>query len=265
MIKAENLCVEYGARYAVVDVSLEVMPGQMLGIAGPNGAGKSSLMQALVGLIVPGSGRVEIDGVSNKNQRAFRRAAARLAYVPQKQHVATGFPITVRDVVGMGQYAQLGWLGRRSAAQVARIDQALEKLGLSGLANQQFSALSGGQQQKTLVARALSQAAEVLMLDEPFRGVDAKSQRAIVRVLKEHRAAGGSVVIVHHGAEILTELCDELLLINRVLVARGSPAQLLANPKHAAMLGGEAVDFAAESVPLAAQTSQRFHPMTIAG
>ena len=125
MIRVENLNVAYDGRYAVLDAALSVAPGQIVGLAGPNGAGKSSLIQALLGLIEPQDGQVQINGVAMTQRSAFRRAAASIAYVPQKQNVAVGFPITVRDVVGMGQYGQLGLLGRRSAKQMKAIDDAL--------------------------------------------------------------------------------------------------------------------------------------------
>ena len=255
MISVENLNVAYDGRYAVLDASLSVRPGEIVGLAGPNGAGKSSLIQALMGLIEPQNGQVQINGVAMSQRTAFRRAAARIAYVPQKQNVAVGFPITVRDVVGMGQYGQLGLLGRRSAKQVNAIDDALERLSLTALQHRQFAALSGGQQQKALVARALSQGAQMLVLDEPFRGVDIQSQQSIIEALKAHRANGGSALLVHHGAEVLEDLCDTLVLLNRRVLAQGMPSALLAQPDLVPLLQGDAGDYSS-SRPLEVPTDQ---------
>ena len=251
MIQVENLSVSYDGRYALLDATLSVQPGQIVGLAGPNGAGKSTLIQSALGLIKPQNGNVRINGVDITQRSAFRRAAAGIAYVPQKQNVAVGFPITVRDVVGMGQYGQLGLFGRRTATQIKAIDDAISRMDLTALQDRQFAALSGGQQQKTLVARALSQGAKMLVLDEPFRGVDIQSQKAIIQALKTHRAQGGGVLLVHHGATVLEELCDELVLINRQILAQGTPSALLAQPDLAGLLHGEASDHSADMMAAA--------------
>src|SRR5918998_3667866 len=214
-IEVTDLTVAYGATPVLWDVDLTVPPGVLMAIVGPNGAGKTTLIKAILQLVRPAAGRVLIHGRPHQEQRRL------VAYVPQRRTVDWDFPTNVRDVVLMGRYGALGWLRRPGRLDRARALEAIEQVGMLELADRQISQLSGGQQQRVFLARALVQDARVYLMDEPFQGVDARTERAIVNVLQELRAAGDTVVAVHHALQTVPEYFDWVALLNVRRIAAG--------------------------------------------
>lgn len=215
MIIIEDLTVSYDGRQQVLEeVSFRLDGPGIVGLIGPNGAGKSSLIKSVLHLI-PYEGRIEVAGLVGPAARA------KLAYVAQKSQVDVTFPITVRECVSLGFYQELGAFGRLTKAHWARVDEVLDQVGLTDLAKRPISALSGGQFQRMLVARCLVQEAEVILLDEPFVGIDSVSEGLIVGLLKELKAAGKLILVVHHDLSKVRTYFDQVVLLNRRLIAAG--------------------------------------------
>ncbi|MFC0219592.1 metal ABC transporter ATP-binding protein [Pseudochelatococcus lubricantis] len=210
-----GLTVSYGGRPAVLSVDFVTPPGAMVAIIGPNGAGKSTLIKAALGIVPRLSGEVTAFGLPRE------KAMARIAYVPQRASVDWDFPATVIDVVMMGYYRRLG-LFRFAGTRLRRSALAcLERVGMAAFADRQIGQLSGGQQQRVFIARALAQETDLYIMDEPFAGVDAVTERAIIAVLKDLKAAGKTIICVHHDLGTVTEYFDHVLLINVRRVAAG--------------------------------------------
>lgn len=207
-IRVEDLTVAYGEKPVLWDVDMEVPQGVLMAVIGPNGAGKTTLIKAIMGLVEPVAGFVSVFGKPYAKQRRL------VGYVPQRNSVDWDFPTTVLDVVVMGRYGVLGWLRRPGRAERRLALEALEKVGLSELADRQISQLSGGQEQRVFLARAIVQDARIYLMDEPFQGVDATTERAIVTLLKEMRAQGKTVVVVHHDLQTVPEYFDWVTLLN---------------------------------------------------
>jgi manganese/iron transport system ATP-binding protein/manganese/zinc/iron transport system ATP- binding protein len=221
IIEVRHLTVSYGVRPALLDVSVAIEPHQLVGVIGPNGSGKSTLIKVILGFVRPDVGEVFIAG------QDVQKAKGRVAYVPQRGAVDWDFPITVREVALMGRYQRIPW--HRSPRQEDR-EAALEALALvrmSDFADRQIGQLSGGQQQRVFLARALAQGADILLLDEPFAGVDAATERAILEVLERARAAGKTLVVVHHDLTTAAEYFDKLILLKQRLYAYGPPRAVL--------------------------------------
>jgi manganese/zinc/iron transport system ATP- binding protein len=214
-IEVHDQTVAYGETPVLWDVDVEVPAGVLMAIVGPNGAGKSTLIKATLGLVRAAAGQVLIHG------RPYTEQRKEVAYVPQRGSVDWDFPTSVLDVVMMGRYGALGWLRRPGRKARERALAALDKVQMQDFAERQISQLSGGQQQRVFLARALVQDASVYFMDEPFQGVDAKTERAIVRVLQELRAAGRTVVVVHHDLDTVPEYFDRVLLLNVQRIAEG--------------------------------------------
>ncbi|MDP2690741.1 MAG: metal ABC transporter ATP-binding protein, partial [Deltaproteobacteria bacterium] len=214
-IKVEDLTVAYGEKPVLWDVDLTVPSGVLMAIIGPNGAGKTTLIKAVLNLVNTAAGQVLIYGESYQKQRRL------VGYVPQRGSVDWDFPTNVKDVVMMGRYGALGWLKRPGRQERDMALAALEKVGMSRYAERQISQLSGGQQQRVFLARALVQDALVYLMDEPFQGVDATTERAIVSLLQELRAQGKTVVVVHHDLQTVPEYFDWTALLNVRLIASG--------------------------------------------
>ena len=221
-LEIRRLTVSYGARPVLWDVDASFPAGALSAIVGPNGAGKSTLLKAALGLIASDGGQTLIEG------RPVRAARHRVAYVPQRDAIDWDFPITVREVVEMGRYAQTGWLRRVGRSQAPIVDGCLERVGMSGYAGRQIGELSGGQRQRVFIARALAQQAPVMLLDEPFAGVDARTEASILELLRELRGEGGSIVVVHHDLTTVRAAFDWALLLNVRVVAAGPPRLSLA-------------------------------------
>ena len=228
-VEVEDLTVAYGAKPALWDVDLAIPQGQLMAVIGPNGAGKTTLIKAILGLLPTVSGTVRFlpqgdvrSGGDLRPGGELRPRANRIAYVPQSGSVDWDFPATALDVVLMGRYGHLGWIRRPRRADLEIARDALDKLGIADYAGRQISQLSGGQQQRVFLARALAQQAEMYFMDEPFKGVDARTERAIVALLKDLKAQNKTVVVVHHDLQTVAEYFDWVTLINVRVVASGS-------------------------------------------
>ena len=219
-LRVENLSVCYAGHYAVEDASLSIEAGQLVGIIGPNGAGKSTLLKALLELIPSDHGRVEIGG------RPLPQARRTVAYVPQRSEIDWQFPIDVLDTVVLGTYPNLGWFNKPGRHERQRALECLRRVGLQDLAQRQIGELSGGQQQRVFLARALAQHADLYLLDEPFVGIDALSERTIIGILKALRDAGKTVLVVHHDLSKAAEYFDRVILINKRILGDGAAAEV---------------------------------------
>lgn len=212
----KNISAAYRDRLALSGVSFTVPSGEIMAILGPNGAGKSTLIKAMLELIPRVSGKAEFFG---KNLSRVRK---RIAYMPQSASIDWDFPARVKDVVLMGTYTHLGWLRRPGKKEHQAALAAMEQLDISDLANRQISELSGGQKQRTFVARALAADADLLVMDEPFAGVDMKSEKTILQVLRSLASSGKTVLLVHHDLATVREFCSSVLLLREGnLVASG--------------------------------------------
>jgi manganese/zinc/iron transport system ATP- binding protein len=215
-----GMTVSYGQKPAVFSVDMTVEPGSMTAIIGPNGAGKSTLLKAALGIITPLAGQTTVFG------RPMAEMRERIAYVPQRASVDWDFPTRVIDVVMMGLYNRLGLLGRIRGAHRAQAMDCLARVGMEDFAKRQIGQLSGGQQQRVFLARALAQDAELYLLDEPFAGVDAATEKAIIAVLKSLRDAGKTVVAVHHDLSTVPDYFDHAFIINTRRIAEGTVADV---------------------------------------
>jgi manganese/zinc/iron transport system ATP- binding protein len=231
-IQVTDLTVAYENQPVLWDIDLDVPPGVLMAIVGPNGAGKTTLIKSILGLIKPAAGRVWIYGKPYAEQRRL------VGYVPQRGSVDWDFPTSVMDVVMMGRYGELGWIKRPGTAERQAASEALNKVGMLDFAGRQISQLSGGQQQRVFLARALVQDAQVYLMDEPFQGVDAMTERAIVALLQELRAQGKTVVVVHHDLQTVTEYFDWVTLLNVRRIASGPVGETFTADYLKAAYGG---------------------------
>jgi manganese/zinc/iron transport system ATP- binding protein len=214
-LEVTDLTVAYQDKPVLWDVDLHVPAGTLMAVVGPNGAGKTTLLKTVLGLLKPAAGQVLIHGKPYAEQRRL------VGYVPQRGSVDSDFPTNALDVVMMGRYGALGWFKRPGQKERALAREALAKVGMEEYAGRQISQLSGGQQQRVFLARALVQDAQIYFMDEPFQGVDAVTERAIVALLQELRAAGKTVVVVHHDLQTVPEYFDWVMLLNVRCVAAG--------------------------------------------
>lgn len=232
-LDVSDLTVAYHRKPVLWDVDMRIPDGKLAAIVGPNGAGKSTLIKAALGLIPRASGRIEIYGQPLEKQRHL------VAYVPQRESVDWDFPVSALDVVTMGRYRRIGWLrwpGRRDRHTAM---EALEKVGMEKYARRQISQLSGGQQQRIFLARALAQDARLYLMDEPFAGVDASTERAIVTLLKELKDSGRTVVVVHHDLQTVPAYFDHLVLLNMRVVVQGPTAEVFNEENLRKTYGGK--------------------------
>lgn len=223
-IQVRNLTVSYGLVPALLDISLDIEKGLLVGIIGPNGSGKSTLIKSILGFVKPDFGSVQIFGQPASSNRG------RVAYVPQRGAVDWDFPVTVREVALMGRYGKRRWWQNLRKADFVAADRSLEKVRMSEFSKRQIGQLSGGQQQRVFLARALAQDADILMLDEPFAGVDAATEHSILQVLEETKAENKTVVVVHHDLSTAEEYFDRLALLRQRLYGWGTPSEVL-DPK----------------------------------
>ena len=221
VIEAEHLTVSYHARPALLDVSIKIESDQLVGVIGPNGAGKSTFIKAILGFVKPDIGSVTING------RSAQQAKGEVAYVPQRGAVDWDFPITVSEVALMGRYQQIPWYTSPSGQDYDAAMEALQMVRMEEFADRQIGELSGGQQQRVFMARALAQGSDILLLDEPFAGVDAATERAILEVLERAKQSGKTLVVVHHDLSTAAEYFDKLVLIKQRLYAYGPPHAVL--------------------------------------
>jgi len=240
-----GLTVSYGEKPAVFSVDATFPAHTMSAIVGPNGAGKSTLLKAALGVIPRLSGEISAFG------QPVEAARDRIAYVPQRASVDWDFPTTVLDVVLMGLYRKVGLFGRIGGAHRATARDSLDRVGMADFADRQIGRLSGGQQQRVFLARALAQEADLYLLDEPFAGVDAATERAIIDVLKDLRDAGKAVVAVHHDLATVKSYFDHVLMINVRPVAEGPVASAFTAETLHATYGGRLAATHMDSLDLA--------------
>ena len=231
-LEGEDLTVAYGDRPVLWDIDLTVPQGVKMAIIGPNGAGKSTLVKAAMGLVKPVAGEVRIFG------RARERAEGAIAYVPQRATLSWDFPTDVIDVVTMGTYGRVGWFRRCGAAEREDAHAALGKVGMTEFARRPIAELSGGQQQRVLLARALVQDAPIYILDEPFQGVDAPTERAIIEVLDGLADVGKTIVVVHHDLQTIPEYFDAVLLLNVRAIDSGPVEEVFTEENLRLTFGG---------------------------
>lgn len=231
-LSVRGLTVSYAEKPAVFSVDATFAPGAMTAIIGPNGAGKSTMLKACLGIVPRLSGEVEVFG------QPVEQARHRISFVPQRASVDWDFPATVLDVVKMGLYRSVGLFGRLTGAPTARAQACLDRVGMADFTHRQIGQLSGGQQQRVFLARALAQDADLYLLDEPFAGVDAATERAIVDVLKALKDDGKTVVAVHHDLSTVAEYFDRVFMINVRPIAEGTVADAFTPEALASAYGG---------------------------
>ena len=220
-LDVEHVSVGYaGGTLALKDASFHLGPGTIAGLVGVNGAGKSTLFKAIMGFVTPSAGTVRIAGLTARE--AQRRGL--VAYVPQSEEVDWSFPVLVEDVVTMGRYGRMGFLRIPSREDRAKVDAALERVGMAAFRKRQIGELSGGQRKRVFLARALAQEGLVMLLDEPFTGVDVATEQAIVALLRELRDDGHLMLVSTHNLGSVPEFCDEVVLVRRTIVAAGPTA-----------------------------------------
>ncbi|MBR8744571.1 metal ABC transporter ATP-binding protein [Nocardiopsis sp. MG754419] len=222
-IEVDGATVRYGDVLALDDVHLSVAPGRVCGLLGMNGSGKSTLFKAVLGLVTTDHGRVRVLGMKS----AAARRKGLVGYVPQSEQVDWAFPVRVRDVVMMGRYGHMGRRRRPRPADREAVEHALARTDLTLLADRQIGALSGGQRKRAFVARAIAQDADVLLLDEPFAGVDKRSEATITALLLELRRAGHTLLVSTHDLAQVPVLCDEAVLLQNRVIAHGPPEKVL--------------------------------------
>lgn len=215
VLEIEDLNVSYGTYQALNNINLSIAPGKLVGVIGPSGSGKSTLFKATLGLIPIDSGTIKIAGQKLDDVRTD------VAYIPQRIEIDWDFPILVKDAVLLGTYPKLGLFQRPQAIDKKQAMQSLERVGMRGYADSHIGELSGGQQQRIFIARLLAQDAEYLFLDEPFVGVDILSENIIIALLKDLRDEGKTIFIIHHDLTKVEDYFDELIILDRNLIAVG--------------------------------------------
>jgi len=226
------MTVAYHKKPVLWDVDYDAPANKLIAIVGPNGAGKSTFIKSCLGLIPKASGLVEFWGQS------YRKVRSRIGYVPQRESVDWDFPVSALDVVCMGRYRRIGWCRPVTRKHKLAALDCLELVGMRDFANRQISQLSGGQQQRVFLARALAQQAELYFMDEPFAGVDAATERAIIQVLRELKNNGKTVIVVHHDLQSVPEYFDEVILLNMRVVASGPVGEVFTESNLHKTYGG---------------------------
>lgn len=232
-LRIDDLTVRYGEITALDGASLTVRPGAVTGLIGMNGSGKSTLFRAVMGELTAQSGTVTIAG---RSPREARRAGI-VSFMPQSETIDWSFPVSVADVVMMGRYGRLGIARRPGATDRAAVADALERVGLSELAERQIGRLSGGQRKRAFLARAIAQDAELLLLDEPFAGVDQASESLIVELLRTLANGGRTVLVSTHDLGALPRLADDAALLRQRVLFHGPAAEALRPERLAAAFG----------------------------
>lgn len=232
VLEVENVSAAYRKNTVLRDVSFTIKQGSLTGIVGPNGAGKSTLIKVLLNLHPQLTGKVLFFGSELKNVKR------RIGYVPQRGSVDWDFPTDALDVVLMGMYGQIGWLKWPKKIHKEKALKALDIVGMKDFAHRQISELSGGQQQRVFLARALIQEADLYFMDEPLAGVDAATEKAIMHILRELKESGKTVLVVHHDLQTVEDYFDQVLFINRTVVAQGETEKIFTKENIAKTYGG---------------------------
>ena len=215
-LEVKNLSVTFEKRFVLYNIDFSIPTGKLVAVVGPNGAGKTTLLKASLGLIKPTSGNIYYF------QQTLKESRKRIAYIPQRESVDWDFPITLFDLVLMGRYGRLGIFKRPSRNDKNDVRGCLEKLGLDSLSSRQIGQLSGGEQQRAFVARALMQEADLYLMDEPFNSIDAQSTNNIISILKELKEEEKTLLVVHHDLSSIANIFDWVVLLNKSLIGYGS-------------------------------------------
>ncbi len=231
-VEVHNLAASYNRKPVLWDIDFRVPTGKLVGIVGPNGSGKTTLLRNIMQLMQPDSGYVKLFG------QDLDQVRERISYVPQRESVDWSFPASVREVVEMGRYSPKNLIRRLSRSDKEQVNLALERVGMLDYANRQISQLSGGQQQRVFLARALAQNADLYLMDEPFVGVDAATEEAILELLSDLRGKGKTVIIVHHDLQTAYQYFDWIVLLNTRLVAAGPKAEVFNRENLSEAYGG---------------------------
>jgi len=232
ILEVHDLTVSYSRKPVLWGIDFTLPAGSIAGIVGPNGAGKSTLLKTIMGLIPPSSGFVKLFG------HPLSEVRQRVSYVPQRESVDWDFPVSVLDVVLMGRYGKVGLLRNTGVHDRSIALDCLDKVGMSAFAKRQISQLSGGQQQRVFLARALAQEADIYFMDEPFAGVDAATEQAIIGILREMTANHKTIVVVHHDLQSARAYFDWIILLNMHLVAAGPTDQVFTEEMIQQAYGG---------------------------
>ncbi len=230
-LEVKNISIGYGEKIILRDLSFQIPHGARVAVVGPNGAGKSTLFKALVGLLPLKSGHIFIHGEPLGSHQDC------VAYVPQREEVDWRFPVTVSDVVMMGRFGQMGWLKRPSVRDQQIVQNSLEQMGIADLAAQPIGQLSGGQQQRAFLARSLAQEPHILLMDEPFTGVDVTTQEASLRLLDHLQKREVTTLVSTHDLNLAASRFDLVLLLNHRLIAYGTPGEVFAKENLAQAFG----------------------------
>jgi len=234
-ISLRNLSVTYPNGYtAVRDASFDLDPGTICALVGVNGSGKSTIFKAIMGFVRPSAGEVRLCGLTV--DEAIRRNI--VAYVPQSEDVDWNFPVLVETVVMMGRYGHMNFLRMPSRADRYKVDEALERVGMSAFRHRQIGELSGGQKKRVFLARALAQEGRIILLDEPFTGVDVKTETAIIGLLRDLRDSGHLILVSTHNLGSVPDFCDRVVLINRTVLAAGPTAEVFTQKNLERAFGG---------------------------
>ena len=212
-IEIKNLTVAYGENIALEDLNLNIEVGSLMALVGPNGAGKSTLIKTILKFLKQITGEIKIN-------------AKTLAYVPQRNSVDWDFPTTLFDVVEMGCYGRVGLFKRVSKEEKQKVLKAIEQVGMLEFKDRQISELSGGQQQRAFIARALVQEADIYLMDEPFQGVDLTTEKSIVEILKQLKAEGKTIIVVHHDLQTVPTYFESVALINKAVIVSGKVSEV---------------------------------------
>lgn len=234
-LELDNVMVAYNGHPILEDLSFEVPHGAQVALVGPNGAGKSTLFKALVGLLPLRKGQIRIHGLPLGQHKDC------VAYIPQREEVDWRFPVTVEEVVMMGRFNDFGWLGKPGEEDRAVVQQSMAQLGVTKLAKRSIGELSGGQQQRVFLARAVAQQPHILLMDEPFTGVDVSTQEATLNLLDDLRARGVTVIVSTHDLTMAAERFESILLLKRRLIAYGTREQVFTRENIAAAFGKQAL------------------------
>ncbi|ACZ00709.1 metal ABC transporter ATP-binding protein [Streptobacillus moniliformis] len=216
VIEIKDLVVTYDLEPVLENINLEIEKGDLMALVGPNGAGKSTLIKTILEFIKPVVGNIKVNG------KEYRQEKKKIAYVPQRGSVDWDFPTTLFDVVMMGCYGRVGFLKKIPKEEIEKVNNAIKQVEMLEFKDRQISELSGGQQQRAFLARALVQDAEIYLMDEPFQGVDAVTEKSIIRILKELKNQGKTVIVVHHDLQTVEEYFDSVTFINKSIVTSGS-------------------------------------------
>lgn len=238
-IDIENVTVAYHGKVALHSASLQLQPGTICGLVGMNGAGKSTLFKAIMGFVKPNTGRILINGLPIRQVQKCNL----VAYVPQSEEVDWNFPVNVYDVVMMGRYGYMNLLRIPRSIDKQAVRESLERVEMWPMRDRQIGELSGGQKKRTFFARALAQQGQVLLLDEPFAGVDIKTEKMMINLLMELRKTGHTILVSTHDLESITTFCDQVVLINRSILAYGNTSEVFTEENLSRTFGGSVGDF----------------------